>query len=329
MKLLFGLVIVAVMVTLSCGSSESEVRDSATAIPPSLSTWSTYENSSIGLSFRYPSSMTLRLDQPLTSGIQIDDDNLAISIIINPETHQTIDSYLSQLGATGFTERRRSSLTHGSWIGFRVEGSASFGDRFLFDEVLYVITSGSKMLTLIALWETSPLDFEVVNTMWESLQIDGTIASLSPPSSNTLTTYTAPDGKFSLRYPTRWQASVLGESQLYFLDPSGDENFLVSVSSKGGTGLDANSIADEELLIIKSGFGNVNKIRENIVHVSGASEAFQINGSLMFKDGLPGKFQTTVVVTPSDSYVLTAIFTEESNPLELDGVFNSFRISTP
>lgn len=327
MKLLFGLIIVAAMVILSCVNSESEVRDLATAISPSLSTWSTYKNSSIGLSFRYPSSMTLRLDRPLNSGIQIVDDNLGISIIINPEAHQTIDAYLSQLGATGFTERRRSSVTKGSWIGFRVEGSASFDDRFVFDEVLYVTTSGSKMLTFIALWQTSPLDFEVVNTMWESLQMDESIASLSPPSSDTLTTYTAPDGKFSLRYPTRWQANAFDESQLYLSDPSGNENFLVSVSHADARGRDADTIVEEEILILKSGFGNVSVLKKDIVHVSGAGQAIQISGSLNFNDDSPGRFHTIVAVTTSNAYVLIAIFIEESDPFEFDELFNSFQIN--
>jgi len=229
--------------------------ESAGTQPDTTTDWLDYENSSFGLSFLYPQSMNIRLDMPDTSGIQLQDDGLALVILANPLTTDSVETYASQLLRTGFDEQRRTQVSKGAWRGLRLEGMAS-SNGLEFPELLYLIKSGDSLLTLTAIWDEPPAKYDVVETLWESLRLH----SDDFPLSSTLlregdfASYSSPDGKFRLRYPSRWQAGALSETSTYITDPNDRNSFLLSIQWREGPGANIDVVAERALAPILVGF---------------------------------------------------------------------------
>ena len=142
----------AAVVVLSCTLLIAGCGESGTSEPVPTTGWLAYENAEFGLSFQYPPSLNLLLDEPDASGIQMSDEGLRLGIIVNPATLDTVEAYASHLGREGFAEKRRSVVSKGSWTGLRLEG-AGRSDEFEFPEIVYLVKSDDSLLAVNAVWE--------------------------------------------------------------------------------------------------------------------------------------------------------------------------------
>lgn len=310
-----GILVTSIVIAAACTTSEPGVGSrspSASSIASvSIADWPMYENSTYGLSFRYPSSMTLLIDQPVASGIQLQGDRLNLSIIANPRTQDTVGEFSEQLRSRGFTERNRSSITKGPWTGLRLEGVA---ENRLFDleldEVVYLVKSQDSLLVLIALWSEPPPEYQVADAIWQSLNLEFDEFVLSPAFSglDSLTTFSAPDGSLTLRYPTQWQVGAMGGSTVSIFDPSNPDAVLIIVKHEARLGASLSEALQNEFDFVSAGFRNVITSSEKPYSVNGTIEATGRSGLLEFKDGVPGEFQLVVAISADQILTVSAIY---------------------
>ena len=331
--LVLGLV---VGILASACSLTEQIRVQPPTNTPRLSQtndWQIYQNSTFGLSFQYPPSMSLLLDEPDTSGIQLQDENLMLRISLNPKTSTTLEQYVFQLRDTGFTERRRTPINKGSWKGVRLEGTATdkmFGINF--EEVIYLVRSKDSLLSLTALYDEPPEEYPVVDIVWDSLQLRFDSFALSPAllSPESFTTFTSGDDTFSFRYPTSWQATPSSESLVNIVNLSDIDSLLLSADRRQRRGLNLDEAVEQQMQSLRAPFKNVITESELPASVAGAADGRQLRGSLRFNDGAPGKFQILVAMTPNDIYVIIVIFDAskaESLLPVIDEIFQSLAVS--
>jgi hypothetical protein len=294
--------------------------------------WLIYQNSTFGLSFRYPPSLTLLLDEPDTSGIQLANGNLRLSIILNPQTPDTVDAYISQLRRSGFREKRRTEISKGAWKGVRLEGTASSRDGFDFEEVVYLVKSKDSLLSAIAIWNKPPPDYPLVEILWSSLQLRLDSFAISPAllTSESFTIFSSPSHKFSFRYPTQWQVFSDSESLVYIVDNRDREAFLFSIVRSNRAGMSLGNAVEGELRTLKAALQNLRTESQYPVSVDGAAGAVRLAGYGRFKDGVPGGFDSLVAISSSDVYVVTAVFktsNAESLVNKFGEIFRSFAIT--
>lgn len=312
--LVLGLVAVS-LVTSACFQVEPQPRQvespSGTPRLRQMNDWQLYQNSLFGLSFQFPPSMNLLLDDPDGSGLQLQDETLKLSISLNPQTSTTVEEYVSQLRDTGFTEKRRTRVSKGPWSGLRLEGNAK--DNMLgisFVEIVYLIKSKDSLLAILALYYEPPVEKPAVDLVWDSLQLRFDSFALSPAllSSKSFTTFSSADGTFSFRYPTSWQATAISESLVEIVNPSDREGMLLSADRQQRKSFNLDDAVEQQILSIRAGFDNVITDSELPASVAGATDARRLSGSLVFNDAAPGKFHVLVAVTDRNIYVITVIF---------------------
>ena len=280
--------------------------------PPTMPTpgWITYKNTTFGLSFRYPSSMILLNDQPDTSGVQFQEGALRLTIVVNPRTATTVEEFGQQLRNSGFRERHRASLLKGPWNGLRLEGIAKdrqFG--FEVDEVVYMVKSGDSLLTLLALWSEPPPNYQVVDALWESLELQFDSFALSPALTDigSMTTFRASDGSFTLRYPTLWQAAM-SESKVTILNLSDPNAVLITVKHDARQGLGLSEAMEKDFGLIRTGFSNVVISSEQPYSIAGDLEAILRTGVLEFNAGADGACQLIIAISENDIIAAIAIY---------------------
>lgn len=326
----------AVAISYGCQVAPEAVK--TPIFPPSSSIltskegWSSYDNSSFGLTFQYPPSLTILLDEPDTSGIQLVSENLRLAIILNPRTDQSVDEYAAQLRQFGFQEKRRSPLEKGSWKGLRLEGDARDGVLQIdFPEVVYLAKSRDSLISMIGIWDGTQPDYSQVETIWESVELQASTFAVSPAvlRSDSTTTLNSPDGSYSLRYPTHWQAGFLDESLLVVSDLDDPESFILTVKRKDKGDRNMDDSIELALLELRIGFEDVSVNNREKTLVQGATEAVKLTGTLNFRDGAKGMFQAIVAIEADDIFILSAAIdlTRADSVLpDILQVFYSFRI---
>ena len=327
---------VLVILAVGCTGSDSVVirASTKTAVPKFSPTagWITYQDSTFGLSFQYPPSMGLLLDEPDASGIQLGNESLTLNLILNPLPSNTVEEYAFQQGDTGFTEKRRTPIDKGSWRGVRLEGTAK--DRMFgyeYEEVVYLVETKDSLLTLIALWIKSPPDYHLVDTLWNSLQLrfDSFVLSPALSTSGSMTTFSSPDGRFSFRYPTSWQARVSSDSLVNIMNPEDPDALLLSATKRDRKGESLVDAAEQELRSISASFRPITNETQLPASVIGAVGPTRLSGSLSFKDGAAGKFRTIVAISANHIYVISVIYesSQAGDLLPIDEIFRSLTIN--
>jgi len=127
--------------------SEEEVSAS-TSIPQD---WRSYDNESLGMSFRYPDTYALLLDDPINSGIQLKSDAAILMMSANPMSLRSIETLAGGLRSTGFRETDRVPIRKGSWTGLRLQGTVTGSDVHGREVVYMVETSSGSLFTFLAI----------------------------------------------------------------------------------------------------------------------------------------------------------------------------------
>jgi len=323
--ILTALWLITGITSVACAKAATEIGSDTTPLP--AASWSDYDNPSLGLSFRYPSDWKILVDDPITSGVQIDGDSLRVVLIANPMTSQTVADYAAQLQRTGFREKSSVPVSKDSWRGLRLEGTSK-SLEFEIEQVFFLVKSGFSLLALNVAGELTTANRQTIGMLWDSLKIetDNFVLPSNLEDDQDFAIFASPQSEFSFRYPRRWLVGSLGETLFTISDPEDSQSFIVSIT----IGRDPGKIG-EALELVQVAYKNVRVEQRTPTVVKGASQATLLEGSLEFNDGAEGIFLVVTAVARGNYYELTAIIEETQEgrlrPL-VEELIGSFALTT-
>ena len=323
---------VASIMVIGCGQSTSTpvVSSVRTSIPKD---WGSYNNGSLGISFRYPDTYTLLLDDPINSGIQLKSNTTILMMSANPMSLGSIETLAGELQSTGFRETDRVSIRKDSWTGLRLQGTITSGDVHSREVVYMLETPSGSLFTILAITTKTSTDLAEVDMIWDSLVLRyDTFTVPDDLLRKTPKATLQPEGQgYSLHYPQTWQAIVMSTGLVFVQDPENPDTFVMSITKRQSL----ENIVDkaiEHALDSLGVFDDVVLGSQHEVMLSGAQFATILIGTARFTDGSPAVFKTLLVLTSNCTYKVEIIADSvEWTSLSsiFDYILNSFTIDTP
>ncbi|MCL0069882.1 hypothetical protein M1O19_00200 [Dehalococcoidia bacterium] len=302
---------------------------STPTVPPSSGVvsedWPSYYDESLGIAFQYPPTYTLLLDDPITSGIQLESKSIRISMIANPLCDESVEALAEELRGTGFRESHRIHVEKGCWKGVRLQGKATQIGFPSVDQVIYMVRTPSKSLfTLLAFSKEEKSDFSEVDLIWDSLVLH--LDSFTIPPALSMATLEPKGQGYSLRYPRSWVA-IVSEGLTWLQDPDNPDSFAMNVMTKSPVA-NIDKAVDDALDRLRV-FKNVVLKSKQKVSLSGTQDAVMLAGTARFEDGGHAVFRTLLALTGDRTYKIQVIADagewSSLSPL-FDAVFDSFTI---